>query len=127
MARDRENLFCIKLYHRAFLIFTVNREEVQKLSDVLLAAVKVTLVAGRLRESGHWHELLKNRKGASRIEIEHIGVLFSVGITVFIMEQARILRAESRLHIEGRTRHIGQHKNRRPFGDRHAGSQLPHG
>ena len=126
MARDRENLFCIKLYHRAFLIFTVNREEVQKLSDVLLAAVKVALVAGGFRNQVIG-ELLKNRKGASRIEIEHIGVLFSVGITVFIMEQARILRAESRLHIESRTRHIGQHKNRRPFGDRHAGSQLPHG
>ena len=79
---------------------------------MLLAAVKVTLVAGRLRNQVIG-ELLKNRKGASRIEIEHIGVLFSVGITVFIMEQARILRAESRLHIESRTRHrSGQHPGR---------------
>ena len=93
---------------------------------MLFAAVKVALVAGGFRNQVIG-KLLKNRKGTGRVKIEHIGVLFSVGITVFIMKQTRILRAESRLHIESRTGHVGEHENRRPFGDRYAGRQLSHG
>ena len=125
MAGNREHLFRIQLDHGAFIIFTIYREEVQQLSDVLLAAVKIPLVTGGLRDQVIG-KLLENRKGTGRVKVEHIGVLLSVGIAVLIMEQAGILRTESCLHIKGRACHVGEHENRRPFGNRYAGGQLPH-
>ena len=60
-ARNCENLLRIKLYHRAVIIFAVNREEVQQFSDVLLAAVKIALVTGGFGDQVIG-KLLKNRK-----------------------------------------------------------------
>ena len=126
VARNCENLLRIQLDHRAFIILAVDREEVQEFPDVLLTTVEVPLVSRRLRNQVI-RKLLENRKGTSRVEIEHIGILLSVGITLCICEQARILCTESRLHIKSRARHVGEHENRRPFGNRYPGSQLSHG
>ena len=120
VAGDRENFFCVKLYHRALIIFSIDREEVEEFSDVPFAAVKVTFVPGSLRNEVVC-KLLKNRKSSGRVKIEYIGVLLSVGVAVRICEQAWILRTKSRLHIKRWACHIGEHEYCRPLRNRHAG------
>ena len=89
-AGNREDFFCVKLYHGALIIFTVDREEVEKFSDMLFVAVKVTFVPGSFRDEVIC-KLLENRKRPGRIEVEYIGVLLSVGVAVRICEQTWIL------------------------------------
>ena len=120
MAGNREDFFCVKLYHRTLIIFTVDWEEVEKFSDVLFTAVKVTFVPGSFRNEVIC-KLLENRKSPGRVEIEYIGVLLSVGVAVRICEQARILRTKSRLNIKRWACHIGEHEYCRPLRNRHTG------
>ena len=69
-------------------------------------------------------KFLKQDQRARRVEIENIRVLFAVERTVRMLEQARILRAERRLHIQRGTADGTEHHDGCPFGDRHAGREL---
>ena len=82
---DREDFFCIKLYHGAIRIFAVDREEVQKFSNMLFTAVKVTFVPGSLRNEIVC-KLLKNCQGPGRIEVKHISILLPICITIAVCE-----------------------------------------
>ncbi len=68
MTWNRQNGLGIQFYHSPLLVFTVDGEEVQKLSDMLLALVKVAFIAGCLRDQ-IVSELLKNGKSPGRIKV----------------------------------------------------------
>ena len=68
-------------------------------------------------------ELLKNHKGSRRVEVEDISILLAVELA-FVVEQARILRTERRLHIQGCTLDAAQHQHSSPFRNRNARGKL---
>ena len=122
LSRNRKHLFGIQLHHLAVFILTDDREEVQQFLDVLFAGFGITATIGGagIQVVG---ELLKNHKGSRRVEVEDIGVLLAVELA-FVAEQARILRTERRLHIQGCTLDAAQHQHSSPFWNRNARGEL---
>ena len=92
LARDCQDLLGIQLDHLSIRVFTIYREEVQKLLDVSLAGLGITFATGSVR-SQIICKFLEYDECACRVEVEHIGVLFPE-VLPFLVEEARILAAE---------------------------------
>ena len=65
-------------------------------------------------------------KRSCGVEVEHVCVFLAVRNAVNI-KKARILRTESRLHVERGTLHIREYEHARPFGNGNSRRQLPDG
>ena len=122
LSRNRKHLFGIQLHHLAVFILTDDREEVQQFLDVLFAGFGISAPVGCAGIQVIC-ELLKNHKGSCRVKVEDVGVLLAVELA-FVAEQARILRTERRLHIQGCALDTAQHQHSSPFRNRNACGKL---
>ena len=125
LARNGEDLFRVELDHFALVVFREDREEVQKLLDVLFARLGISAAFRRIRGEVVG-EFLEDDQRAGRVKIKDVSVLLAEVLPVFL-EKAGILRAESGLHIERGAADVAEHENGRPFRDRNAGGQLADG
>ena len=123
MTWNRENRLCIQLDHAPIVIFSIHREKIQKLPNVLLPFIEISFFTRYLRNQIVC-KLFKDGEGSRRIKIKYVCVFLSIGVSLCIMEQTRILRTECSLHIKSRTRHVGKHQNSRPLGNGHSCRKL---
>ena len=121
--RHVEHLLGIKLDHPALIVLAVDGEEVQQLADVALARLHVAATARGLAVQVVG-ELLEDGERARRVEVEDVGVLLARVVAAAQVEQARVLAAEGRLHVQCGARHVREHEHGGPLRHGHARGEL---
>ena len=115
---DCQNGLSIKLGHWSLTVFPVNREEIEKFSDIRFFLAGIFLVFLGFRDQVVC-KFLVYRQCTCRVEVKYVGVCFSVGSSLYISKQTGVLRTKCCLHIKSRAGHVGKNENCRPFRDRH--------
>ena len=124
LARDRQHLGCVQLYHAAFFILAQHGEEVQQTLDVLCSVFR--RAACRRFTDQVVGELVIDDQRASGIEVKEVGPLFAISPPLGIGEIAWILSTEGGLHVGRGALHIAQHEHPAPLRDRDAHRELSH-
>ena len=96
-SRNGKNLFGIEFNHFTAFIFTDDREEVKKFTNILFSRITVTFSTWC-----SWRQVIckffKNNQSSCRIKIKYIGIFFYKIFATFLIFP-RILCSERSLHI----------------------------
>ena len=125
MPRHAEHLLGVELDHLPLFVLAVDGEEIQQLADMALARFDIAATAGGIAVQ-IVGELLKDGERAGGIEVEDVRVLLARVVAAAQVEQARILAAKCRLHIERGACHVREHEHGGPLGHGHARGELAH-
>ena len=121
--RHAEHLLGIELDHLALIVLAIDGEEVQQLTDMALARLHVAAAARGLTVQVVG-ELLEDGERTRRVEVEDVGVLLARVVAAAQVEQARVLAAEGRLHVQCGARHVREHEHGGPLRHGHARGEL---
>ena len=121
--RHAEHLLGVELDHLPLFVLAVDGEEVQQLTDMALARFDIAAAARGLAVQVVG-ELLEDGERARRVEVEDVGVLLARVVAAAQVEQARVLAAEGRLHVQCGARHVREHEHGGPLRHGHARGQL---